>query len=830
MGLAIGFMEGTSLRAATKQLNKSQLFMQAGSYEIVQELVEVWIFRVSESKSKYASSNNVTGRGQIMSSSYRMAGPFEYVNDSGAGTTFAGTEAANGGSIYHINENVILLKTAAILSCCIRRHLFTVNQLLSQEMPTLPKRLIYFLGFVSGGGWIPVIGYRSVVDLNPRTLFLKSDPLRLECSVFPCSTSIQMFAGCSGNSAGKPVVLLKGCAGAVNNAKLGVECASSSGSPKNSDGISASFELIPCGNQTLIPATELITLRDPFRYLHLPQIADCFHDSLPTVRQLSVQLREAVAVVSPLAMSEIGAGMSPKSQKKVKYDALTFSMSQIRCLLLQMVQYDAGADGTHQNLFSTLNREFGKILELSAVDYVSAVLSVLETLKLKPGQLDILKNLLREEDISFLEKIALRLWPALRQVQGLRVHHSETNFKYGSSQDKPLCSILSGEVQISDSKVRALNHFPSVRVLDITLRQCTGRWFYECTLLTDGLMQIGWADKSFRCDPVCGQGVGDHPHSWSFDGFRMKKWNVSCENYGSRWRIGDVVGVLIDMDLLEMNFYLNGLDLGVAFSGFHCDAIYPALSMNVRQAVRINYGQHKFIYPPSLVDKIRYRPIHEAAAVTSPAPSSLEKKKEKNAKKNITPKDSKDSFSLDKSAESKEPTQERDIIDQSIGEMSKIDAAALLFLMRREVQEDNSELVDAKGESRTAYAGSDQKSGDEDESIPPTLSRRNRTRLRFSDSEDLAADSTTESKPADPRCMDAGDSDNDDDDSDDDNDASEGSDDEMEDDDDDAMDEEGSGERRTRSSGGRLNNDDSNPELELRRQALIESLIGMVSS
>jgi len=41
----------------------------------------------------------------------------------------------------------------------------------------------------------------------------------------------------------------------------------------------------------------------------------------------------------------------------------------------------------------------------------------------------------------------------------------------------------------------------------------------------------------------------------------MKKWNVSCEPYGRRWHAGDIVGVLVDMDLLEMRFYLNGMTL-----------------------------------------------------------------------------------------------------------------------------------------------------------------------------------------------------------------------------------------------------------------------------
>ncbi|KAJ1422644.1 concanavalin A-like lectin/glucanase domain-containing protein, partial [Ochromonadaceae sp. CCMP2298] len=125
----------------------------------------------------------------------------------------------------------------------------------------------------------------------------------------------------------------------------------------------------------------------------------------------------------------------------------------------------------------------------------------------------------------------------------------------------------------------------------------TGRWFYECTLLSDGLMQIGWANSLFRCDPVCGQGVGDHTHSWAYDGLRCKKWNVSCEPYGRRWRLGDVVGALLDTDLMEIRFYLNGEDLGAACEDFAGFDMFPALSLNVRQCVRVNFGQYQFLHP-----------------------------------------------------------------------------------------------------------------------------------------------------------------------------------------------------------------------------------------
>ncbi|KAJ1459293.1 concanavalin A-like lectin/glucanase domain-containing protein, partial [Pelagophyceae sp. CCMP2097] len=125
-----------------------------------------------------------------------------------------------------------------------------------------------------------------------------------------------------------------------------------------------------------------------------------------------------------------------------------------------------------------------------------------------------------------------------------------------------------------------------------------GRWYYEVVLLTDGLMQVGWADSDFACEPVRGQGVGDHTSSWAWDGFRMKRqvqiakirWNISSAPYGERWATGDVVGVLLDCDKREMRYFLNGCDLGVAFRGFRAKGLFPAASLNVGQAAHLNFG------------------------------------------------------------------------------------------------------------------------------------------------------------------------------------------------------------------------------------------------
>ena len=37
-------------------------------------------------------------------------------------------------------------------------------------------------------------------------------------------------------------------------------------------------------------------------------------------------------------------------------------------------------------------------------------------------------------------------------------------------------------------------------------------------------------------------------------------------DYGFRWHIGDVIGCMIDMDTLNIQFTVNGEDLGVAFT------------------------------------------------------------------------------------------------------------------------------------------------------------------------------------------------------------------------------------------------------------------------
>ena len=137
-----------------------------------------------------------------------------------------------------------------------------------------------------------------------------------------------------------------------------------------------------------------------------------------------------------------------------------------------------------------------------------------------------------------------------------------------------------------------------------------GKWYYEAILETAGCLQIGWADGSFagHCHSDRGDGCGDGPSSWAYDGWRRYRWHSMATEWGCRWAEGDVVGCLVDMDEGAVSFTLNGKDeeigMGVAFSGHGfrpCGGVYACVSFNRREKLRLTFGgpgSAAFKYPP----------------------------------------------------------------------------------------------------------------------------------------------------------------------------------------------------------------------------------------
>lgn len=157
------------------------------------------------------------------------------------------------------------------------------------------------------------------------------------------------------------------------------------------------------------------------------------------------------------------------------------------------------------------------------------------------------------------------------------------------------------------------------------LRQMQGKYYYECKIITDGYMQLGWADEMFKAFADEGKGCGDDAHSWAFDGMRCLKWHLNNKvPYGKRWKAEDVVGFAVDLTSGEIRFSLNGDDLGPAFTGIVADgAIYPCLTLLRGQRIQINLGttDNPFVFTPPA----GYLPLTVTHPVTSLAQNDYNK-------------------------------------------------------------------------------------------------------------------------------------------------------------------------------------------------------------
>jgi hypothetical protein len=132
---------------------------------------------------------------------------------------------------------------------------------------------------------------------------------------------------------------------------------------------------------------------------------------------------------------------------------------------------------------------------------------------------------------------------------------------------------------------------------------CVDGWYYEVTLCSSKVIQIGWANSSCSFHPQKGLGVGDDMNSYAYDGARCRKWNgpiLSLKGgpYGYLWEEGNVVSCLL-YSIGAIAYWLNGEDLGIAFTGLELnEAWYPALSLSSEQECIVNFGDSPFRYDP----------------------------------------------------------------------------------------------------------------------------------------------------------------------------------------------------------------------------------------
>ncbi|KAG0225571.1 RING finger and SPRY domain-containing protein 1 [Actinomortierella wolfii] len=164
--------------------------------------------------------------------------------------------------------------------------------------------------------------------------------------------------------------------------------------------------------------------------------------------------------------------------------------------------------------------------------------------------------------------------------------------------------------KISEDGLMVRNDGSSFESIRATVSVTCGKWYYEVTVLTSGIMQIGWATPHCRFCPDEGTGVGDDLYGFSYDGCRNLLWsNGESTHYGEAcaWRPGDVLGFYLDVDNAQLECFINGTSLGTMtpfasighFQEQAAIGFFPAFSITPLQQIELNFGASPFRYPPA---------------------------------------------------------------------------------------------------------------------------------------------------------------------------------------------------------------------------------------
>jgi len=143
-------------------------------------------------------------------------------------------------------------------------------------------------------------------------------------------------------------------------------------------------------------------------------------------------------------------------------------------------------------------------------------------------------------------------------------------------------------------------------------------FYYEITIQTGGVAQIGWAKilsskddgviqpstgkNGFLPNSDIGDGVGDDVFSYGFDGQRRLLFHNGKEKpYEQKesWKAGDIIGCLYNYRSGIIQYSINGEALGEAFDlnyksestdAFQEQLLYPAFSLNENEIIGLNLG------------------------------------------------------------------------------------------------------------------------------------------------------------------------------------------------------------------------------------------------
>ncbi|XP_006641482.1 RING finger and SPRY domain-containing protein 1 [Lepisosteus oculatus] len=176
---------------------------------------------------------------------------------------------------------------------------------------------------------------------------------------------------------------------------------------------------------------------------------------------------------------------------------------------------------------------------------------------------------------------------------------------------------VSEYLKISPSGLEARCDASSFESVRCTFCVDSGVWYYEVTVITSGVMQIGWATKDSKFLNHEGYGIGDDEYSCAYDGCRQLIWYNARSKPHSHpcWKEGDTIGFLLDLIKKQMVFYLNGNQLppekqvfSSATSGF-----FAAASFMSYQQCEFNFGAKPFRHQPP----VKFSTFNDYASLAS---------------------------------------------------------------------------------------------------------------------------------------------------------------------------------------------------------------------
>ncbi|KAJ8271913.1 hypothetical protein COCON_G00107720 [Conger conger] len=152
---------------------------------------------------------------------------------------------------------------------------------------------------------------------------------------------------------------------------------------------------------------------------------------------------------------------------------------------------------------------------------------------------------------------------------------------------------VSEYLKISPSGLEARCDASSFESVRCTFCVDSGVWYYEVTVITSGVMQIGWATRDSKFLNHEGYGIGDDEFSCVYV-IEGKPHSHPC------WKEGDAIGFLLDLSKKQMIFYLNGHQLPPEKQVFSSttSGFFAAASFMSYQQCEFNFGATPFRHPP----------------------------------------------------------------------------------------------------------------------------------------------------------------------------------------------------------------------------------------